>query len=145
MGRSGYCDDGDEPFPNASALYHANTMRSIKSKRGQEFLRELATELDSMPIKRLIPNALVSERGECCTMGVIYKKRGLDLDVDPDDAEVVSAQLGISESMAREIASVNDDDFGEIEDETPEQRWVRMRAWVAKLLTPGHDANGSPA
>lgn len=88
MSRSGYSEDGDCDFPE---LYRGRVARAIKGKRGQAFLRELAAAMDAMPEKRLIAGELV-EGGECCTMGVICKARGLDVEgVNPEDITRVSA------------------------------------------------------
>ncbi len=141
MSRSGYNDDYDESFPNASALFHANTERSIRGKKGQLFLQELATALDAMPEKELITGELVTPEGACCTMGVICKARGLDVSkIDYTDQELVGHTLGISSNMAREIAFENDDDFHYVRNETPAARWVRMRKWVADKLAPPAEA-----
>ncbi len=136
MGRSGYVDDCDEWSP-FQELYPSILRRSIEGKRGQAFLHELATAMDAMPEKKLIAEVLVTRDGQCCTMGVICKTRGIDVSkIAYDDQAEVGKALGISESMARSIAFHNDDDFGEETDgdETPEARWIRMRKWVNEQL-----------
>lgn len=135
MGRSGYNDgwDGDENYP--PEFYYQAVRRSIAGKRGQAFLRELAKEMDAMPVKALVAGDLVTPEGDCCTMGVVCKARGISVQgIDETDAEYVGAMIGIAPAMAREIAFENDDDFRQLKNETPEQRWVRMRAWVAERL-----------
>ena len=91
-----------------------------------------------MPEKRLIAGELVTKEGECCTMGVICKARGIDVSkVDYEDRGQVAGLFKIAPALAQEIAYQNDDDFGyegDGEDETPEARWVRMRKWVAAQL-----------
>lgn len=54
MSRSGYVDDCEN-----LELYRATVERSIKGKRGQAFLRELAAAMDAMPEKVLIAEELV--------------------------------------------------------------------------------------
>ena len=135
MSRSGYSDDydGDNPF---YLIYPSIVERSIKGKRGQTFLKELAKELDAMPEKRLIAHELIKEN-ECCTIGVICKARGIDVSgVDVEDAHAVGNLVGISSSMAREIEYENDQGFNfyNSNKETPENRWLRMRKWVAEQL-----------
>ena len=135
MSRSGYNDDYDESFPNASALFQANVDRALKGKRGRAFLQELAAAMDQMPEKMLIAGELVTPEGACCTMGVVFKARGIDVSkIDYHDPEMVGDCLGIPEGVAREIAFENDDDFRYIKNETPEARWQRMRKWVAEKL-----------
>lgn len=123
----GDCDD--------TLLYgrwRAQVASAIRGKRGQGFLRELAAAMDAMPEKYLIKGDLVTEEGDCCALGVVCKARGLDVsDVDPEEHEVVGETLDIAHQLASEIAYENDDDW---EKETDEQRWTRMRAWVARLI-----------
>lgn len=131
MSRSGYIDDFDDP--NLINLYRGTVFRACKGKRGRAFLTELAKAMDAMPEKRLIENELINEQGECCTIGVVCKSRGIDVSgIDVDDSELVGANVGIARSMAAEIEYLNDED-GPV-DETPEQRWVRMRNWVETCL-----------
>ena len=103
---------------------------SIKGKRGQKLLHELATGMDAMPAKRLIANELVTA-GDFCALGVVGLNRGLDMaEIDPEDSAEVAKQFDIADALAREIVFVNDE-LGPWKGETPEQRWVRVRAWVA--------------
>lgn len=141
MSRSGYSDDyGGGPTP--PDFYQQAVKRSLQGKRGRAFLEEMARGLDAMPEKRLIAGDLVTPEGECCAMGVVCKARGLNVEqVDPHEAERVAELVNIAPAMVREIAYQNDDDFGEEKErrgkaETPEERWLRMRAWVAAQLGP---------
>lgn len=127
MSRSGYTDDGD--YIN---LYRAAVERAINGKRGQSFLQEMAKAMDEMPEKRLIASELIAESGEVCAIGSVCKARGLDVSkVDCYDADEVCSLVGISRAMASEIAFENDE---RRRDETPEQRWVRMRKWITENL-----------
>jgi hypothetical protein len=133
MSRSGYTDDCGES--NTLNLYRGTVERIIRGKKGQAFLRELATALDAMPEKALIQGELVDGAGGVCAIGAICKSRGLDVgDVDYYDPPSVAAAVGISWQLAAEIEYENDE--GGFRDlESPEQRWQRMRRWVeAKLL-----------
>ena len=125
MSRSGYTDDCDN-----LNLYRGTVERAINGKRGQSFLRELAAELDAMLEKRLIQSELIAENGEVCAIGSVCKARNLDVkDVDVYDAGQVGDLVGISRSMAAEIEFENDEGNW-VGNETPEQRWIRMRKWV---------------
>lgn len=137
MSRSGYSEDYDETFPNAGFLYQSNVDRSLKGARGQAFLREMADALDAMPEKRLIAEELERD-GAVCAIGSVGAKRGIDMSkLNPDDPKSVGKTFGISEAMAREVVYQNDEDFRSwTKPETPEQRWSRMRAWVASQIRP---------
>lgn len=128
MSRSGYSDEVDYIH-----LYRANVERVLASKRGQEFLQELANYMDDMPEKILIADELINEHGQCCTMGVICKARGIDVSkVDYSDPYAVAGKLRINYMMAAEIAYMNDEFV--YHTETPEARWERMRGWVRDNL-----------
>lgn len=131
MSRSGY-GEGDSDS-NFCYLWESIVKRSINGRRGQAFLRELAKAMDEMPVKRLILDDLVTPAGECCTIGVVCKARGVDTsEVDVGDRDEVGGLVGISGVMAAEIEYYNDE-VGP-PDETPEQRWVRMRHWVGQRM-----------
>lgn len=140
MSRSGYVDDcGDYIY-----LYRATVQRSIRGKRGQKFLQELARAMDQMPDKKLIAEELIDEQGAMCTIGVVCKARNIDVEgVDVHDPDTVGQLVNISRAMAAEIEYENDE-LGP-QNETPEQRWVRMRKWVSdnlKQATPTEEAFG---
>lgn len=130
MSRSGYVDDVDDL--NLANLYRGTVTRAIKGKRGQVFLKELASAMDAMSEKRLIVNDLITKQGEMCTLGVVCKARGIDTSgVDVTDSKAVGKLVGIASQMAAEIEYENDEYD---EDETPEERWTRMRKWVGDNL-----------
>lgn len=136
MSRSGYTGDCEN-----LALWRGAVSSAINGKRGQTFLRDLVESLDAMPEKRLITSALVTERG-CCAMGAVAVRREIDTSkVDPFEREDVARLFGIAPAMAAEIAFENDEaDFYTGTSETPEQRWVRMRAWAAAgIINIGDD------
>lgn len=130
MSRSGYSDECEY-----LDLYRGNVERTIKGKRGQAFLREMAKALDEMPEKKLISGELVGESG-VCAIGAVCKARGLDVrKVDEFDPHEVADLVGISTPLAAEIAYLNDDnDFYYRRHETPEERWQRMRKWVQENI-----------
>ena len=128
MSRSGYTEDGEN-----YELYRATVKRAIKGKRGQAFLKELAAAMDAMPVKELIDEELVSEKG-CCAIGVVCKARGLNTEnVDIYDAAAIGKLVNISKSMAAEIEYYNDE-YYEFPEEDPASRWQRMRNWVEKRI-----------
>lgn len=146
MSRSGYVDDYDGCDNNAYLLWPSIVKRAIQGKRGQAFLQEMATAMDAMPEKRLIADALRDEDGEVCAIGTVGACRGLDMSkLDPEDADGIAKAFKISATLVREIEFANDDDFcqhGNIGGmESEEDRWKRVRKWVAQQLTAGEGVN----
>ena len=141
MSRSGYSDDYDELFPNAGMFYARNIERAERGKRGQKFFRDLVAALDAMPDKKLITDNLIHE-GEVCALGALGRARGLDMkDIYPDDAHLVGKRFGIAECLAREVVFQNDEfgDFFHHKEETPEERWRRMRSWAVSNILPSKE------
>ena len=141
MSRSGYVDDGDEC--EKLNLWRGAVDRSIAGKRGQAFLREMAAALDAMPVKELVTDLIVDADKSVCAIGAVALSRGLDVsDLDADDSSQVAARFGISRALACEIEYENDECGGSYRDgmyyqETPAERWTRMRKWVDEHLTAG--------
>ena len=133
MSRSGYNEDYDDGNP---WLYEQAVSRAFNGHRGQAFLRDMLAALDAMPVKRLIAHEWV-KGDEACALGVIAKARGVSGDVakydpgDPEGARGAAYLLNIAESMAREVVYWNDECARR---ETPEERWTRMRKWVASAI-----------
>ncbi|MBP2482914.1 hypothetical protein J3A72_003206 [Stenotrophomonas sp. PvP093] len=137
MSRSGYSDDCDS-WP--LICWRGAVASALRGRRGQQFLVELREALDAMPEKRLIAEQLQDNTGCHCALGVIGSKRGLDMTgLDPDDRAAVSKAFGIAEAMAAEIVHENDGEW-RWDNETPEQRWTRMRAWVDQHITESEAA-----
>lgn len=138
MSRSGYCDDLE---PLAQGRWTAQVRSATRGKRGQALLKDLLAALDWMPVKRLIVHDLVDRDGEVCALGACGKFRGLDMaNIDPEEPEQVAAAFDVAEQLAQEIVYWNDE-YGSVRKpdgsygpETPEERWVRMRAWVARQI-----------
>lgn len=130
MSRSGYVDDLEDNILN---LYRGRVTRALRGKRGQTFLREMAAAMDAMPEKILIHGELIDAEGDCCAIGTVCKARGLDVSgIDVEDAESIGNLVNIAKCMAAEIEYVNDES-GRY-DETPEQRWQRIRKWIDENL-----------
>lgn len=130
MSRSGYTDEGDQW---QLIMWRGAVRSAIRGKRGQAFLRELLAALDAMPEKKLITHDLQDASGQVCTLGAIGVARGVDLaPLDPEAHEQLGSVFNISEALVREIEYENDE--GASCYQTPEQRWQRMRDWVAANL-----------
>ena len=130
MSRSGYSDDID----NWDMIrWRGMVASALRGKRGQQFLRDLLEALDALPNKRLIAHDLESN-GEVCAIGSLGKKRGMDMSkLDPSEHEAIGNAFDIAPCLAAEVEFENDQDFAYTE-ETPEQRWVRMRSWVENQI-----------
>jgi hypothetical protein len=136
MSRSGYSDSCE----NWSLICWRGAVASaIRGQRGQQLLRDLLAALDALPDKRLIAGAL-EDNGEYCALGALGTARHIDLRaIDPDDRDQVAEAFDIASALAAEIAFENDEG-GRLQ-ETPEQRWSRMRAWVAENLRKAAGGN----
>lgn len=155
MSRSGYSDDMDDVL--AHGRWRAQVASATRGARGQKFLRELLEALDAMPDKRLITGHLQDRTGCVCALGAIGAKRGMNLPEledevkkesfwDDDDGGIefnnrkLGDKLGIARQLTAEIMYENDE--GTWRDETPEQRWQRMRNWVASHIRSAQNTNG---
>lgn len=144
--------DYDEQFPGQYELWEHNTLRNFSGKAGQAALRELRDALLALPEKRLIETRLADEKGNVCALGALaVQKRvaeGRDravviaemaeaVEADDDWIDTWEAEqqtlaeakaCGMKTNMAVAIAWEND--FGPKRDETPEERYTRVLAWV---------------
>ena len=128
-----YDDCYDQSAQWAQIRFQGALKKTISGSHGQAFLRELLTALDAMPEKQLIESELVTEEG-CCALGVVFKSRGLDsTGIDPDAHEFVAQRLGITETLATQLAYVNDE-YGRWRDVSPSQRFDLVREWVVKHI-----------
>ena len=133
MSRSGYSDELDQWD---LIRWRGAVKAGIRGKRGQAFLKEMLAALDAMPVKELIAESF-EDNGQHCALGVVAAQRRLDIsELDEDEPSEVGALLNIPRSLAAEIAFENDGDFGCDRHDTPERRFLRMRAWVAERITP---------
>lgn len=136
MSRSGYDDDydGDTPL----GLYRQAVNNAAAGKRGQHLLNDILAAMDAMPEKRLIADDLEKD-GAVCAIGAAGKLRGVDMaGLDPEDARGVARKFNIAECLAREIVYVNDEGP---RNETPEERFVRVRQWLRKETGHSYDAS----
>lgn len=134
MSRSGYSDDFDTEIPGC--LWRQAVHRATTGYRGQHLLRKLRDALDAMPVKRLIADAIKDESGAVCALGALdpnapaYDPDG-DFGWEEGHARDLAEHFGIAHALAAEIVYMNDEAISwRSAHETPEARWVRMRAWV---------------
>lgn len=143
MSRSGYSEDCEN-----LGLWRQAVDRSIRGKRGQAFLREMAAALDAMPVKALVADDVVRNDGSVCAIGSVAVARKMNVaDLDIYDPEDVGNKFGIAKALAAEIAYLNDEEGGLYRrtGESPEARWARMRKWVADQLGDAAPAAKEPA
>lgn len=130
MSRSGYSYDYDHVN-----LYRNAVDRSIAGRRGQTFLRRLLAALDALPRPRLIAG-LLRENDDVCTLGSLIPVETIaakpSLNDEDLDAERLTGLLDAAPSLLREIAYLNDEEGPSRE--TPEARFVRIRAWIVSQL-----------
>lgn len=136
MSRSGY---GDYYFDNWDVIRWRGAVASaIRGRRGQAFLKEMLAALDALPEKKLVREDLENEYG-VCALGAVGRMRGLDMSqIDPEDPEQVIGAFKISNALAREIMWYNDDAWWHL---TDEQRFEKMRNWVAKKIKADNAAD----
>lgn len=151
MSRSGYIDDSEDW---QRIRWRGQVASATRGKRGQRLLRDLLSALDAMPEKSLVASELETRDGDVCTLGALGKVRGIDMSkIDPEEPEQVAAAFDIAEPLAREIVYMNDEYYHGIWNEstkrydaiTPEQRWTKMRAWVAAQITAPEASGQVPA
>jgi len=141
MSRSGYTDDMDDDL--AMGRWRGMVASATRGKRGQKLLTELLAALDAMPEKALVASELETKDGDVCALGALGKARGIDMgQLDPEDPERVAAAFGIAAPLAQEIVYMNDEEYDSkwdanakrYVDISPEERWTRMREWVARQI-----------
>jgi len=130
MSRSGYTDDCD----SWDLIRWRGAVRSaIRGKRGQAFLREMLDALDALPDPVLISEELIDPDGDVCAIGSVGKARGMDMSgMDYEEPDEIAKAFGIARALAAEIAYENDE--GSWHDETPANRFKRIRKWVTNQL-----------
>lgn len=137
MSRSGYTDECENTWD--MIRWQGARKSALRGRRGQAFFRDLIAALDAMPEKALIAEEL-ELNGQVCALGALGRQRGMDMqELDPEEPVQVAAAFGISETLARETAYINDEDGRR--GETPEERWIRVRQWAEQqLLKPQQEA-----
>ena len=133
MGRHGYTMDCGLGETWDYVQWRGRVASSIKGARGQKMLRELLEALDNMKDKRLIKDDLITEHGDCCAIGaLLLEKEVPDARKYHEHNEALADELDVAEPLVAEIEFMNDE--AGLRVETPEERWTRMRAWVAKQI-----------
>lgn len=136
MSRSGYQDDLD---PGDLSLWRGRIASALRGRRGQAFLTRLIAALDALPERALITDVL-ADGPDRCALGAALGANQQALSLDPDDHHRIGAELNISPCLVQEVEYVNDDEGRP--DETPEQRWTRVRAWAVRHLKPAPASSG---
>ena len=138
MSRSNYTDDSESNWQ--LIMWRGMVASAIRGKRGQQFLKDLLVALDAMPEKVLIAGEL-EQNGEVCAIGSLGRARGVDMSkIDPTEPEEVASAFGIAPCLAQEVVYENDE--AAFRQETPQERWTRVRAWVAKQIKPSTKVAG---
>ena len=140
MSRSGLTDDGENQWHDA--MWRGRVANSIRGRRGQSMLRDLLAALDAMPGKALIAKELVAD-GQVCAIGSLGMARGMAMEtMDVEDYDAIAKAFDVAAPLVQEIEWANDEGASVFK-ETPEQRWTRMREWVARRVTaPGPKGPG---
>lgn len=161
MSRSGYSEGDCYDIADFLRMcgWNANVKRCLAGRAGQAFLWEFYQALEALPARALIQGALRDLGGDYCALGAVARFRGIEIpealcetaEGFPDEDEFLESMggmFGIKDMLAREIMYYNDDKDrphyvpGPTErlggyitrEETPEERWYRMRRWVVKHL-----------
>jgi hypothetical protein len=166
MSRFHSCEwDGEGPPPE---FWDQAIKNALRGRRGQAVLGELREALLALPEPRLIEGSVVAE-GQVCAIGALAAHRlqkgpmtlGRPLvtkdeavvtslaDLEEqfgwrlEDSEVGTVELGqamgLVRALAWEIAYQNDEE-GPSSRETPEERYLRVLAWVERELARGAKA-----
>jgi len=135
VSRSGYDDyyDGDDYWD--LIRWRGAVQSAIRGRRGQAFLRDMLTALDELPAPRLICGYLYRDgpEGGVCALGAVGLARGMDMtDLDSYDREQVAIAFAVAPALAAELSYINDESSAR--PESPDERWVRVRAWVVASL-----------
>lgn len=133
MSRSGYSDEGLPP--GELARWRGAVAAAIRGKRGQKLLREMRAALEQLPERRLISGELEASDGSdnVCALGAVGRVRGLEMrHLDPENRYQIAAFFDVAEALAAEVVFENDDGGPPLE--TPEERWIRVHAWVCENI-----------
>lgn len=140
--------DGDYDINSTEALLAAgrwerNSETTVKSKRGQQALREIEAALLALPTKRLAYETFhrVDDAGEleCCVLGALAHHKGVEAREDLNDPDYGFADeaaswavenLGLTFTLAWNLIYENDEALVF----TPEQRYERVLSWVQKRI-----------
>jgi len=155
MSRFSDCDYDGEGIP--PQLWWRAVLNTLRGRRGQAVLWELKEALLSLPQPRLITGAVVRE-GEVCALGALAAHRltkgpistkgylgratvrtlkeledelGSSLEDELGTVEFGQA-MGLVRALAWAISYENDE--GTWKEETPEERYRRVLAWVEEQI-----------
>lgn len=144
MSRSGYSDDCEN-----LEMWRGAVRQATYGRRGQAFFRDLVTALDAMPIKRLIEGDLETDDGEVCALGCLAKQKGATLEpYDTYDYDKLGKTFNIAHALAQEVMYENDEGGPwrpHHQEETPEERWSRIRTWAAKQILAAIPPDANPS
>ena len=133
----------DEDYGGQFNLWQANCRRSRQGKKGQAALRELEAALMNMPVKRIQKDVFVEPSGETCAIGALMLDRKVSAGMtrvqavaecsalEPLDTEEHGISIGLPRLVAWSVAVENDEFY---RTESPEERYLRILAWVRKQL-----------
>lgn len=152
MSRHGYSDDIDQWD---LIKWRGQVASAIRGKRGQRLLVDLVKALDAMPEKELITSKLVTVDGEVCALGAVGLFRGTEMPMldrsgdeyegDDFDSHEMANLFDVAHQLAAEVMWQNDEggsDYKTVDGqwtyspETPQERWVRVRAWAIRHIQP---------
>jgi len=153
MSRHGYIDYDDGDI--SPGLWAGILASATRGKRGQKFFVELLAALDAMPVKELHAHVFDDpNEGKVCALGALARVKGVDTTkFDPDDdyaASVLARKFDVADCLTREAIYANDEGFRQrfirldhhrdhgvhwaYVLERPDERWQRMRDWVASRI-----------
>jgi len=101
----------------------------IHTRKGKKIIREVIAALDKLPKPRLISGRM-EFGGDFCAIGALYKDCSLNTSFDPSIHQL-AAMLDAPVDLIDRIMAANDHLGSE---ETPEQRWERMRNFLESWL-----------
>lgn len=128
MGRHGMCEVELLEDNWAYICYRGAVKSAIKGNRGQAFLKDLITSLESLPEKKLIEGELEHD-GMYCAIGSVGASRGIDMsNIDAYDSNKIAEIFGIAPSLVREIEWINDQVCSD------EVRWRMVYNWAKSNL-----------
>ena len=129
-------DDCDYDHNGRMNLWRGAVKSAIRGARGQKLLSDLIIGLDSLPAPRLIASEFEIQ-GEFCALGAAAKIRGLDIrELDIWDSGDTAKKFNVSDAMIREITWINDE-CGE--QDTPEERFLRVYNWIRSNQSPENE------
>lgn len=139
MGRHGYNEDCYEDHLQLGR-WRGVIASATRGKRGQAFFRDLVEALDAMPVKELIRGDLENEEGAVCALGALGRHQGKDLsaiDIETCEEDYDWSPLGnvfdVAGPLTQEVMWENDEYY---RDQSPAERWTRMRSWAIDQLLP---------